>query len=82
MHKHDIGQAARKFAKVCEILEKYDYKSDKLVPILQAVQDEYRYLPEDVLAFIATTLDISPQGFMELPLSTHILLLNQKGNML
>lgn len=60
MHKHELGQAARKFAKVCEILEKYEYKSDKLVPILQAVQEEYRYLPEDVLAFIATTIDISP----------------------
>lgn len=60
MHSTETGQAARKFAKVCEILEKYNYKSDKLIPVLQAVQEEYRYLPEDVLAFIATTLDISP----------------------
>ncbi|GAB1348229.1 NADH-quinone oxidoreductase subunit NuoE [Ignavibacteriales bacterium] len=60
MHSTETGQAARKFAKVCEILEKYNYKSEKLIPVLQAVQEEYRYLPEDVLAFIATTLDISP----------------------
>lgn len=60
MHSTETGQAARKFAKVCEILEKYNYKSDKLIPVLQAVQEEYRYLPEDVLAFIATTLNISP----------------------
>jgi NADH-quinone oxidoreductase subunit E len=31
-----------------------------LVPILQAVQEEYRYLPEEVLTYVATALDVSP----------------------
>jgi NADH-quinone oxidoreductase subunit E len=31
-----------------------------LIPILQSVQDEYRYLPEDVLIFVATALGIPP----------------------
>ena len=50
----------RKFEKVCEILERYEYQETKLIPILQAVQDEYRYLPEKVLNYIATSLGISP----------------------
>jgi NADH-quinone oxidoreductase subunit E len=31
-----------------------------LVPILQAIQDEYRYLPEEVLTFVATSLGVPP----------------------
>jgi len=31
-----------------------------LIPILQAVQGEYRYLPEEILTFIATSLGIPP----------------------
>lgn len=51
---------ARKFERVCQILEKYSYDSNKLIPILQAVQEEYRYLPEKILTFVATSLDIPP----------------------
>jgi len=51
---------ARKFAKVCEILEKYSYDHNKLIPILQAIQEEYRYLPEEVLTFLSISLDIPP----------------------
>ncbi len=50
----------RKFEKVCRILDKYERKASKLVPILQEVQHEYRYLPEQVQAFIATSLGLSP----------------------
>ena len=51
---------ARKFERVCAILEDYNYDPGKLIPILQAVQEEYRYLPEPVLTFIATSLGLSP----------------------
>lgn len=50
----------RKFEKVCDILKSYNYDSTKLIPILQAIQEEYRYLPEDVMIFVASSLDISP----------------------
>ena len=60
MHNDTHVAAVRKFAAVCAILEKYQYKPEKLVPILQQVQEEYRYLPEDVMAYIATALRISP----------------------
>ena len=49
-----------KFEKVCRILDKYDNDSSKLIPILQEVQKQYRYLPEEVMAFVANALDISP----------------------
>jgi NADH-quinone oxidoreductase subunit E len=50
----------RQFAKVCEIIDRHDRNPAKLIPILQAVQEEYRYLPEEVLAFVATSLGLPP----------------------
>lgn len=50
----------RKFSKACEILEKYEHNPSKLIPILQEVQEEYRYLPEEIMGFIATSLKLSP----------------------
>ena len=46
--------------KVFAILEKHGRKPSRLVPILQAVQEEYRYLPKEVLTYVATVLDVSP----------------------
>ena len=50
----------RKFERVCEIINKFHYNKSKLIPILSAVQEEYRYLPEEVMTFVATSLNISP----------------------
>ncbi len=54
------SQMVRKFEKVCEILEENKNKENRLIAILQQVQEEYRYLPEEILSFIATSLKISP----------------------
>jgi NADH-quinone oxidoreductase subunit E len=51
---------ARKFEKVCSILERYGHRPSGLIPILQAVQHEYQYLPEEVLTYVAMSLDIPP----------------------
>ena len=51
---------ARKFEQVCEILTQFSYDHKKLIPILHAIQKEYKYLPEEVLTFVATSLKISP----------------------
>jgi NADH-quinone oxidoreductase subunit E len=53
-------QVARQFTSVLRILESFNYNKSKLVPILQAIQDEYRYLPKEVMAFVATALDVPP----------------------
>ena len=62
MNRTDANESvmARKFERVCEILEQNDYSPTKLIPILQAVQEEYRYLPEKILTFVATSLGIPP----------------------
>ncbi len=52
--------SGRKFVKVCSILDRHGRKPSRLVPILQAVQEEYRYLPQEVLTYVATALDVSP----------------------
>lgn len=51
---------SHKFEAVCAILDRYGRQPAKLIPILQAVQDQYRYLPEEVLNYVATALGIPP----------------------
>jgi NADH-quinone oxidoreductase subunit E len=53
-------QSNRQFQRVLEIIEEYERNADKLIPILQKVQEEYRYLPEEIMTVIATSLGISP----------------------
>ena len=48
------------FSRVCDILEEFGRSPSKIIPILQAVQEEYRYLPEEILTYVATSLDLSP----------------------
>jgi NADH-quinone oxidoreductase subunit E len=50
----------RKFEKICAILAKHEHKASRLIPILQEVQEEYRYLPGEVLTFVATSLGLPP----------------------
>ena len=50
----------RQFEKVCEILDRFGRDPKKLIPILQLVQHEYRYLPEEVLTYVATSLGLPP----------------------
>ena len=47
--------------KLDEILQSYDYKKSNLIAILQKVQEEYRYLPEEALIYIGTKIEgLSP----------------------
>ncbi|HVS51524.1 MAG TPA: NAD(P)H-dependent oxidoreductase subunit E [Opitutaceae bacterium] len=48
------------FSRVSHILEKHGRKPSRLVPILQEVQEEYRYLPSEVLSFVARSLNVAP----------------------
>lgn len=53
-----INQTARQFTRVLEIMEKYHHDQKRLITILQEVQEEYRYLPQQVLTYIATALNM------------------------
>ena len=55
-----VQTPGRRFEKVCTILERHGRRPQRLIPILQAVQEEYRYLPQEVMTYIATSLSIPP----------------------
>ena len=47
--------------KLDEILSTYDFKKSNLIAILQKVQEEYRYLPEEAMIYIGTKIEgLSP----------------------
>ena len=49
------------YSKVDEILSSYEYKKSNLIAILQKVQEEFRYLPVDVMTYIGTKIEgLSP----------------------
>ncbi|MDD3345811.1 MAG: NADH-quinone oxidoreductase subunit NuoE [Candidatus Omnitrophica bacterium] len=52
-------EGLRKLEKVCQILEENGRDPGRLITILQAVQEEYRYLPEEILTFVATSLNLT-----------------------
>ena len=45
--------------KVDEILKSHSCEKKELITIIQEIQKEYRYLPEDILVYVAEKLDIS-----------------------
>ncbi len=48
-------------SKLDEILGSFDYKKANLIAILQKVQEEYRYLPEEAMIYIGTKIEgLSP----------------------
>lgn len=49
-----------KFKKVDEIVKRLGNKKSSLIAILQEIQHEYRYLPEDLLMYVAQVMGISP----------------------
>ena len=50
----------RDYSEIIEILERYERQQFRIIPILQEVQDIYRYLPEDVIDFVAVQMNMSP----------------------
>lgn len=48
----------RTFRRINEIIQGIGTERTNLIPILQAVQEELHYLPEEILAYIATVMDI------------------------
>ena len=60
MIKRTPDGSSRNFLKVCSILDGHGRKPSRLIPILQAVQEEYRYLPEEVMTYVATAVGVAP----------------------
>jgi NADH-quinone oxidoreductase subunit E len=53
-----VSENTRRLSGVFEILKKNNNDPARLIPILQEVQDLYRYLPAKVMSFIASSLRI------------------------
>lgn len=69
----------RKFQRVLEIVDENGRNASRLIPILQAVQSEYRYLPEEILTFVATSLGLSPARVFGVATFYSLFTLNAKG---
>lgn len=67
------------FDKVSKIIQKYEYKKSNLIAILQKVQEEYRYLPEEILTYIAEAMNISPASVYGVATFYSQFSLNPKG---
>ena len=47
------------YEKVDEIVELYEAKQSSLIPIIQDIQAEYRYLPPELLSYVAKKIGIT-----------------------
>ncbi len=75
-------ETTRKFERVCGIIDDNQRNAARLIPILQAVQAEYRYLPEEILTFVATSLGISPARVFGVATFYSLFTLKPKGKYL
>jgi NADH-quinone oxidoreductase subunit E len=54
----DVQEYGTKFETVCAVLEKHKCDPHMLIKILQEIQAAYSYLPEDVMTYVSTALNI------------------------
>ena len=47
------------YEKADEIIAQYSCEERSLIPIIQGIQEEYRYLPPELLTYVAGKLGIS-----------------------
>lgn len=52
-----LGQEEKQ--KIDRILQAHDYNKSQVIAVMQEVQKEYRYLPKEVLSYVAQELGIS-----------------------
>jgi NADH-quinone oxidoreductase subunit E len=49
-----------RYSRIDSILDKYQNKKSALIAVLQEIQSEYKYLPEDVLEYISKKMEVTP----------------------
>jgi len=52
--------SAGQYINTDKILNKYQNRKAALIAVLQEIQKEYKYLPEDVLEYVSKKMDITP----------------------
>jgi NADH-quinone oxidoreductase subunit E len=53
-------QLTQNYPEVDQIIERHDNRKSALIAVLQEIQNEYKYLPEDVLAYVSRKMEITP----------------------
>ena len=66
------------YTKTDEIIEHYGRKAASLIPIMQDIQAEYRYLPGELLTYVAEQIGVTEAKAY----SVATFLLNQRENIL
>jgi NADH-quinone oxidoreductase subunit E len=74
--------AKEKMEKVDEVLELYGKNQSSIITILQEIQNEFRYLPIDVLEYVSEKMDISPAKLFGIATFYENFSLNPKGKYL
>ncbi len=52
--------SSNQYPGIDRILEKYQYRKSSLIAVLQEIQSERNYLPEDVLEYLSKKMEIAP----------------------
>lgn len=50
----------KKYDKIDNIINNFENNKASLIAVLQEIQNEYRYLPEDILIYVSKQMDITP----------------------
>lgn len=60
INSSEKAEKQKDFSKIKDIVEKYNGQKPSLIAILQEVQAEFRYLPEEAMNYVAALMNISP----------------------
>ena len=69
------------YKKTDEIIEHYGRKAASLIPIMQDIQAEYRYLPGELLTYVAAQIGVKEAKAYSGQPSMKTFPLSQRGNM-
>ena len=70
------------YTKTDEIIEHYGRKAASLIPIMQDIQAEYRYLPGELLTYVAEQIGVTEAKAYSVATFYENFLLNQRENIL
>jgi NADH-quinone oxidoreductase subunit E len=56
----ETSDLAYRLSEIEAVLERHHHKRTALIPVLQEIQNRYRYLPAHLLTYVASALNISP----------------------
>lgn len=67
------------FKLIDSILEKYECQKTKVIPIMQDIQKEYKFLPKDALLYVADKVGESPAELYGIATFYENFSMNEKG---